>query len=311
MVSGNTFFFPWEVSLMEWLQGHIGGAGSSVISAFSMFGEETLIIVILGLLYFGYNKRIGKTLGMTALLGMCWNGMIKNVFVRRRPYMDHESIEIRRLVEPEADAMDIAAQGYSFPSGHSTNAATIYGGLAMQLKKRWTTLVAVLLILLVGFSRVVVGAHYPTDVLVGWLSGGIIYALISSLEKRVKDHRILHLILFLFMVPGVFFCQSHDYYTVLGLGIGFLLGTLIEERFVHFENTKNILRMALRVVGLLALYVVLGKLSKLPFSEELLTGSTKAALLIRTGRYACIGLVCFGLYPFVFGLTDRWFGQKK
>ena len=38
--SGNTLFFPWEVALMEWLQAHIGGAGISIISLFSMFGEE-------------------------------------------------------------------------------------------------------------------------------------------------------------------------------------------------------------------------------------------------------------------------------
>ena len=47
--SGNTFFFPWEVNLMEWLQAHIGGAGISIISLFSMFGEELLLVLILGL----------------------------------------------------------------------------------------------------------------------------------------------------------------------------------------------------------------------------------------------------------------------
>jgi membrane-associated phospholipid phosphatase len=48
--------------------------------------------------------------------------MAKNIALRRRPYFDHESIHILRVVEPEADIYDIAAQGYSFPSGHSTNA---------------------------------------------------------------------------------------------------------------------------------------------------------------------------------------------
>ena len=46
--SGITFFFQWEVNLIEWLQTHIGSAGISVISLFSMFGEELMLILILG-----------------------------------------------------------------------------------------------------------------------------------------------------------------------------------------------------------------------------------------------------------------------
>ena len=140
--SGSTFFFEWEVNLMEWLQTHLGGAGISIMSFFSMFGEELLLILILGFIYWSYDKKLGRTMGLSAIMGMTWNSMAKNIALRRRPYFDHEGIRILRVVEPDADIYDIAAQGYSFPSGHSTNAATVFGTLAVTLRRRWVTVTA-------------------------------------------------------------------------------------------------------------------------------------------------------------------------
>ena len=46
-LTGNTFFFPWEVSLEEWLQNTLGSTGTSIISFFSAFGEEIILILVL------------------------------------------------------------------------------------------------------------------------------------------------------------------------------------------------------------------------------------------------------------------------
>lgn len=45
---GNTFFFQWEVDLILWLQEHIGNALISLITFFSLFGEEMVLILIIG-----------------------------------------------------------------------------------------------------------------------------------------------------------------------------------------------------------------------------------------------------------------------
>lgn len=189
--AGIIFFFPWEMQLMEWLQAHIGSSGFVfwVLSNLSAFGEQLLLVAIMGFLYWGLNKEFGKYVGLNILMANVWNPMIKNVVLRLRPYfVPGYNVKLLRLIDSNADAMDVAAQGYSFPSGHSANAATVYGSLAAHEKKRkvlW--IIAIVLPILVGFSRVFVGAHYPTDVLCGWALGAVIVLLIPFLRRKIKN----------------------------------------------------------------------------------------------------------------------------
>ncbi len=314
-LTGNTFFFQWEVALEAWLQANLGSAGTKLLSFFSAFGEEIVLILLLGVLYWWYDKEVGKRVGLTALAGMVWNAEIKNIFIRRRPYMDHKEISLLRKITPEADEMDIAAQGFSFPSGHSTNAVTVYGSLGLALNKKWMTVLAVALPLLVGFSRVVVGAHYPTDVLVGWLLGVLAMAAVDFLSRKMKNEAVLFGIILATALPGLLYCRSEDYFTAMGLMIGFMAGHLFEVRKVHFENTRNVLFGILRVLGGFAIYFLLNKLLKMPFSAEFLDSGTTGALLVRLARYAVIAFVEFGIYPMAFapveGLLSRKGGGKK
>ena len=311
VASGNSIFFPWEVNLMEWLQSHISGAGISVISRFSMFGEELLLILILGFVYWSYDKKLGRTMGLSAIMGMVWNTMVKNIVLRRRPYFDHEAIKILRVVDPEADIYGVAAQGYSFPSAHSTNAATMFGSLAVNLHRRWVTVIAIIIAVLTGLSRIVVGAHYPTDVLAGWLLGAISVLIVQVLQKRIRNTYALYGILVVTAIPGFFYCRSTDYFTSMGLLIGFMAGTLLDDRYVHFENTRKPIWMAARVLGGLAVYLALNTVLKLPFSKEFLADSSIAALLVRCGRYAIIAFVDFGVYPMLFRLENRTNTSKR
>lgn len=305
---GHTFFFAWEVALMEWLQAHIGSAGISFISFFSLFGEELPLILIIGFMYWSYDKKLGRAMGLSALMGLVWNTMAKNIVLRRRPYFDNKNIKILRVVEPGADIYDISAQGYSFPSGHSTNVVTVFGSLVVNLRKRWMTVIAIVIPLLTGFSRIVVGAHYPTDVLAGWLLGLISVAVVYMLQKRVKNTLTLYGILLVTAVPGFFFCTSADYFTAMGLLIGFMGATLLDDYCVHFENTRKPILMVARLLGGMAVYIVLNTALKLPFSKEFLANGSTAALMVRCVRYAIVTFVAFGVYPMLFKKSQS---QKK
>ena len=312
-ILGNNFFFDWEIRLMEWLQSAVGSEGPllSILSSLSAFGEQLLLVLVMGFLYWGWNKEFGKYVGVNVLVASVWNPMIKNIALRLRPYFASDKIQLLRKIEPDADIMDVAAQGYSFPSGHSSSAVSLYGSLAAHEKKnRLLRVLAVLLPLLVGFSRVVVGAHYPTDVLCGWALGLIVVLLVPWLRRRLP-RPAFYAVLLLTALPGFFYCTSSDYYTAFGMLLGFLLAEPFEEKYVRFESTHNILRCVLRTLGGAAIYFGLNTLLKLPFPKELLDAGDLTAHLIRSLRYAVVIFVDIGAYPLLFRYTGRLWKEKR
>ena len=309
-LTGVSFSMAWEVQLMEWLQSHLSPSVISVISFFSAFGEELLLILILGILFWGFDKKLGKAVGLNVLMGLVWNPMVKNIFLRRRPYFDHEGIKILRLVDGSADAYDISAQGFSFPSGHSTDAVALYGSLALKKRTKPLLWLFPILAVLVGLSRVVVGAHYPTDVLAGWALGFFAIGAVSLLRRLIKNDYAFYGALLLTALPGLFYCKSADYFTALGLLVGFIAGAVLEEKLVRFENTKSIPRALLRALGGALLFFGLNWILKLPFSKDFLNSGTYPALIVRAIRYALIAALEFGVYPLVFRYTAQW-GAKK
>jgi len=302
---GNTFYFGWEVKLMESLQALLGSAGAGVASVFSMFGEELVLILILGFTYWCWDKSAGRRIGLNIIMGVVVNPLAKNIALRRRPYMDNQSIQCFRPVDSSASIYDIKAQGYSFPSGHSTNSAIAYGSLAYFFRGRLMTVIGILLPLLVGISRVCVGVHYPTDVICGWVLGLIIVFLMPWLQKKVPNKLVLYPIIFVLSCAGCFYCRTNDYFTGLGMMAGFFIGDIFEERVVKFENTRVWWRCILRVVLGGAIFIALNTALKLPFPKYMLEAENALAYLIRTVRYAVILFIEVGLYPMAFRILDK------
>ena len=307
---GNIFYFSFEPTLMQWIQEMVGQTGARVLSQISALGEEAVMVLVLGFLYWCYDKEFGIFVGTNASIAIVMNPLIKNIALRVRPYMVHEGIKCIRPVDPSGDIYDITVQGYSFPSGHSMNSAVVYGSLARYGKKKILTVLGFILPLLIGFSRVTAGVHYPTDVLTGWAVGAAVIFLFPYIyEKFGRQKRwILNLIIFLISSLGLFYCRTTEYFTGLGIMGGFFAGIEFEERFVKFESTKKPGIMALRLIGGLAIFAVLNTLIKLPFSEEFLNSATMSAFVLRFVRYMVVLFLLIGVYPYTFGLFS---GKKK
>ena len=302
---GKAIYFDWEPALMEWLQSHIGSFGTSLMSFFSAFGEETIMIAFMCILYFIIDKEAAKFAARRFMIAGCFYAGIKNIVCRRRPYMVHGNVKCLKPVDKSADLMDVIAQGYSFPSGHSSGASSIYIGSAGYLKNGIFTIFSIVITLLVGISRFCLGVHYPTDVLVGWAIGICSIFLFSLLEKLIKQRWIIYLIFILLFIPGFFFCETNDFFANYGLMLGVFLGDLFEERFVKFEKPANIWFGILRIIGAVALYFGLNMALKLPFSSEFLSSGTTAAHLVRAGRYFFVIFIPLGVYPACFKLFHK------
>lgn len=106
---------------------------------------------------------------------------------------------VRRIRPPQAAALIPVPQAFSFPSGHSITAMLLYGAIGFLVwrasRRTWLRIlgvaVCVLLIVFVGFTRVYLGVHWPSDVLGAWLLGGAWLAAIAGVyvwwEKRLAE----------------------------------------------------------------------------------------------------------------------------
>ena len=151
----------------------------------------------------------------------------------------------------------------------------------------------------------VVGAHYPTDVLCGWLLGLIVVLLVPWLRRKIRNRWLFYAVLLLSALPGFFYCTSSDYYTAFGMLVGFILAEPFEEKFVRFENTHNVLRCILRT---------LGGAAHLLRAEHAAEAALPQGAAGRRGshrppdprlRYAVVIFVDIGVYPLLFKLTGK------
>ena len=311
-LAGNTFYFDFEVAVLEFLQKIFGESAVNIVSLFSAFGEEIVLILIMGFFYWGCDKKLGRYIAKCILLGIVINPMIKNIFLRRRPYFDNPQIKCLRPLDKSADLYDIAAQGYSFPSAHSANGVTAYGAIAKYKKNKIFTAIAVIVPLLVGLSRMTVGVHYPTDVAFGWLMGLAIVLIVDIAEKKIPEEKkwIADIILFAVCCVGFFYCKTDDYYTCVGLFGGFLLAQEFDRRVVNFRSTQKPLRVILRVIGGVVVFYAFTVLLKLPFSKEFLASGTFPAFLVRFFRYFVAAFMSLGVYPMLYAKCDKFWKEE-
>ena len=295
---GNIFQFAWEVKLIESIQSLIKAAPflKTVFSFFTMLGESTPIVLIIMFVYLCINKKIGIKIAINSLVAMGVVSMVKNVFKRIRPYSVNESIECYKTVEKGYDIHDMSKQGFSFPSGHSAISSSVFQSVYLERKDKVTLIVGILIVFAICLSRIALGVHYPTDVLVGLFIGFTTPVILDKLDLLLNK-KVYYLAIILFSSIGIFYCKSNDYYSVLGLLLGFCSGDLFEEKYVQFENTHNIIKMILRIAGAAVIFLGISSLLKMPFSTETLEAHNLFAYLYRVFRYAISSFTVIGLYP--------------
>ena len=303
MELGIVWYLPFEEQFIVWLQQLGAGTPLQQIlfvlnNFFSFLGEEMVCVAVMGMIYWGLNKEIGARLGAAIVTTNVAVPLLKNIFARVRPWAASDRIELLRDVD-----------GFSFPSGHSANCTTLYPSVAYEYKKRkWLTVCAVVIPLLCGVSRCYVGAHWPTDVLVGWCTGLLVFALTEFVLRKAKNKYTYYVILLVVCAVGMFYCTTNDYYNSYGMLIGMVPGFLFEEKVVRFENTRNPFLVILRTLVGGALYFGLSSAIKLVIGNIYPEG-TQGYLLMRTVRYALVVFLVVGVYPLSFRV-EKVFKKK-
>ena len=164
----------WGIGLIIWMQ-NLGDWLIIPMNVFTFTGYVEFYLLILPALYWCFDTRLGMRMGILVLVSVAINGLLKMAIHDPRPYWVTQQVEL--LTRPEST--------FGIPSGHAQNAVVFWGVLAAYINKTWAWVVAVIIMFFVGTSRMYLGAHFPTDVLFGWLVGAILLAVVLRWENDI------------------------------------------------------------------------------------------------------------------------------
>src|SRR5258706_3809003 len=152
--SGITFIVAFQ-SLGGWL--------TLPMKFFTFLGSEEFFLLILPALYWSIDAGLGIRMGTILLINTGLNETLKLLFHTPRPYW--YSSQVKGMA---------AEPAFGLPSGHAQKAVGVSGMFAAHIKRAWAWPVALFLILMIGLSRLYLGVHFPHDVVLGWLVGGVV-----------------------------------------------------------------------------------------------------------------------------------------
>jgi undecaprenyl-diphosphatase len=174
-----------DVAVARWLETHGTEWGESIFSRVSWLGAPALtVIIVAAVVAFAWRREWlpAGALALASIGGSVLDNVLKPLFHRGRPETAWEFV---------------SHPSWSFPSGHAMNSIVGFGFLAMLLLERQPRrpiriailTAAVLLIAVIGFSRLYLGVHYLSDVVGGYLAGAV-WLLVCIAGYRVDRARL-------------------------------------------------------------------------------------------------------------------------
>ena len=301
------------MQLLYALQAMRSPALDQIVALVTRLGEETAFLVIGLMILWCIDKKWGFRFLAAGLAGSVANSLLKAIFLIPRPWVIDPNFTI-------VEAAREAATGYSFPSGHTQTAATVYGMIAAWINKTWVKVLAVVLILAVGFSRMYLGVHTPYDVGVALVAGALIVwgmlKLFAWAQDDTKRNAGIHvgvlgfaLVLLAYMLfapvreANVAEFDAHGIesaWKLLGTTAGIIAAWWMDQKYTHYETKAPLLVQVIKLsVGFV---LVLGVRMALKPVLNVLMGGHGAAGAV---RYFIMCVVGGGLWPMSFKRLEK------
>jgi hypothetical protein len=268
----------WGLDVIRAVQTIKGPALTAVMQVLTQAGSEYFYLLFLPVVFWCVDARFGIRFGLVFLFSAFTNSWLKVLFAVPRPFVLDPSVGLAHETS------------FALPSGHAQGSATFWGLLAVRFRAPWGLVLAIVLPLIIGFTRIYLGVHYPTDLLLGWLLGwGIALAWVVFGERvsRIvsKANIRLRIIAAAVLALGMNALHPGDP-TLAGaffgtaIGANFLFGRLAFEAASGSLKTKA-MRMGLGLAGLAVVY----------FGGKLLSPGEGSTLypLVKFIRYGLVG----------------------
>jgi membrane-associated phospholipid phosphatase len=232
--------------LIRILQSSFSPQFSWVFEAITLLGDGTVLVGLSAAIYWCFDKSSGRLVTYVLLFGAYLNFFLKIFIPWPRPPAD-----LRLAEKSEAS--------YGFPSGHAQNSTTFWAWITLDFRKKILGLLAVVIVVAVGISRVYLGLHYLAQVIGGWTVGVAVawfgMLILQHIPHRNDRIRAIPQVLFAFstLIPLVIAvmlgaANEIDPGQIGGYLFGFSLGALAEDRYVRFTVDISTMQRILRLV---------------------------------------------------------------
>jgi membrane-associated phospholipid phosphatase len=141
---------------------------------FSFLGSEEFYLLVMPLLFWCVSPILGLKFGLILVLSNAANRVLKLAFHNPRPYWIDQRVQALA-----------AESSFGIPSNHGQTATALWGFAARTIRKSWAVIACILIILLIGLSRLYLGVHFLSDLLAGWVIGGLLLALAVRIDAPI------------------------------------------------------------------------------------------------------------------------------
>ena len=249
-----------QLEIIKFIQSITSPFWDAFFQIVTMTGEEYFYIIAAAIVFWCVSKDFGYKLGFAILTSTLINTTLKDIINTTRP-IGEAGVRSLRLH---------TATGQSFPSGHTQGATTFWVSAIIQIKRKWIYVVGITIIFLVGLSRLYLGLHYPVDV-IGGIVVGIIWTLLSNYifdYARLTNKDWILMIIVIPVFIGMIFFRDKNYYTIAGTVLGFVIGYILESKYVQFEVRSTIKLQLIKLAFGLGILIAIKSILKqlLPIS---------------------------------------------
>ncbi|MDR2258369.1 MAG: phosphatase PAP2 family protein [Treponema sp.] len=293
----------WGLDIIRTVQEAANPPLTFFMKAVTHLGSVSVYVILLSLMFWCIDEKKSFRLGAAVLISGWINLALKFLLNQPRPFWE--------AYDPAVGFIHERFGG--LPSGHAQSSLVMWIIAASWGTRPWQYAAAVLLVLLIGFSRIYLGVHFPTDVFAGWLMGGLVCAayffLVPRIEKALENGGLraklvlsaaVSFVMILYrpaddlLMPGA---------VLLGMGTGYSLNVHI----LHFRASGFLGRR-----GAAKLFTLLGRLAagaagiaimSVVFGRFLPGGDSGLYRLFFFLQYALAGFWVYAGAPWLFQRT--------
>ena len=277
-----------ELVINEALQKLSSPLLDGVMGVLTEVGGKLIFLLVAIILYLCIDKKYAFQFVNVFFAGHMCVEVTKLLVARPRPYTYDSVISIGE-----------ETSGYSFPSGHTNSISNLSTQLSIKTKNKWVILVGAILTFTVMFTRVYLGQHFLSDVLVGLLYGVSFAFLFTKLWVLLKDkeERLAYVTVPVCIIIAVlsyaFGFANKDFLVILGAYSAFSIGYVLEKRFVKYDvkSDKKYKYVLRTIIALVVVLAIKEGLKFIPITDMFITEFV---------RYFIIGFTAVFLMPALF-----------